>query len=231
MIDAPINLQHIAKLFQGALECSLVLAPRAPGLTYQELVEVGRRCGLKNGEMNDVLHRVTNYAPDSLRILPDKGMLEILIFREDPEIRNFDALDFVLGEMNDQMAEAGGKAARLDRDVLVERAVGRGLARHDADAAITLLVWAEVLVEKTGVISSKHGNSYKPLPTEQRRRPDAPRQVYRREDRARLSYCAGRHCTANRGPACPSRAYGCVRRTAGQPRLREVSALVDPDCS
>jgi hypothetical protein len=184
MISAPLTLQHVAKLIQGALECSLVLSPREPGLTYQELVEVGRRCGIKDGEMNDVLRLATNYAAGSRRLLPDHGTLEIFLFGEEPELRNFDALDLVLSEMNDQIAEAGGRAARLDRDVLVERGASRGIPRGDLDAAVTLLVWADIWVEKDGVLSSRHGNAYKPLPSEQRNQPGAPRQVYQREARA-----------------------------------------------
>jgi len=177
MTSAPLTLQHVATFFQGALECSLVLAPREPGLTYQELVEVGRRCGFKDGEMNDVLHRATNYAVGSRRLLPDKGTLELFMLREDPELRNFGALDFVFSEMNNQMAEAGGRAARLDRDVVVERGVSQDFPRNDLDAAITLLVWADIWVEKDGVLSSRHGIAYKPLPTEQRDQPGAHRQV------------------------------------------------------
>jgi hypothetical protein len=184
MINAPIALRHVAALFQGALECSLVLAPREPGLTSQELLEVGRRCGLKDGEMNDVLQHATNYAAGTRRLLPDKGTLEVFLFREEPELRNFDALDFVLSEMNDQIAEAGGRAARLDRDVLAERGAAHGLGRGDVDAAIALLVWADIWVEKDGVLSSRYGNAYKPLPTEQRNQPGAPRQVYQRASRA-----------------------------------------------
>jgi hypothetical protein len=189
MMYAPPALQHVAKFFQGALECSLFLAPREPGLTYHELIEIGRRCGLREGEMNDVLHRATNYAANSQRILPDKGTLELFIFHEDPELRNIGALDFIFSEMNNQMAEMGGKAARLDRDVAVERGVVRGLGRNDLEGAVTLLVWAEFLEEKDGVLSSRHGNAYRPLPSEQRNQPGLSRQVYQREERRKAYPC------------------------------------------
>lgn len=185
MIAAGPALEHVAKLFQAALECSLVLAPREPGLTYQELIEVGRRLGLKTGEMNDVLTRATNYHEGSRRLLPDTGTLDLFMMREEPELRNYDALDFVLSELNDQIREAGGQAARLDRDVMVERAVGRGIGRLAAEGAITLLVWMGQLVEKDGLLRSPYGNIYKPLPSEQRDQPNGFRQIYRREDRAR----------------------------------------------
>lgn len=141
MMYAAPALQHVAKLFQGALECALVLSPREPGLTYQELTEVGRRLGLKDGEMNDVLTRASNYDGNSRRLLPEKGTLDLFIFREDPELRHFDALDFVMSELNERIREAGGRAARLDRAVVVERAVERGIPRTGAEAAVTLLVW------------------------------------------------------------------------------------------
>ena len=100
-----------------------------------------------------------------------------------PELRNFEVLDFILSEMNAEMAETGGKFARLDRNVLVERAAGRQLARHAVEGAITLLVWMGNWIEEDRVVRSKYGNPHKPLPTEQRREPNAHRQTRAFPDR------------------------------------------------
>ena len=50
-----MNLQQITQFFQVALESSFYLAPGEPGLTYEELLEVGRRVELQNGEMEDAV--------------------------------------------------------------------------------------------------------------------------------------------------------------------------------
>ena len=42
--------------------------------------------------MNDVLGRATNYMDGSDRFLPEKGTLDLFLFREDPELRNCEAL-------------------------------------------------------------------------------------------------------------------------------------------
>lgn len=199
---APPSLQHVVSVFQGALECSLVMAPREPGLTIQELLEIGRRCGFKDGEMNDVLGRATNYTVGSDRLLPEKGTLDLFLFREDPELRNYEALDFVLSELNEQTREVGGRAARLDRGVVVERAVGRGIPRSDAEAAVTVLVWAGQLVDADGILRSSHGLAFAMLPSAQRDQPGGFRQTYRREGRAR-AYSHVEEVIARRGAGRP----------------------------
>ena len=186
MISCAPSLEAVAKLFQAALECSLFIAPREPGLSYEELREVGRRVGLKDGEINDVLHCATNYASDSRHLLPDQNTLNIFSIREDPDYRDFEALDFVITQMNSQIREAGGRAAQLDRDVLVERAVAAEIDRLVADAAITLLVWGGPLEEKDGVLRMAHGLAYQPLPTEQRDQPGGFNHIYQRSERTKV---------------------------------------------
>ena len=204
-MSAPIPLEHVAKLFQGALEYSLVLAPREPSLTLQELKEMGQRLGLKEGEMNDVLAHARNFAPDSRRILPDTGTLDMFLWREDPELRNYDALDFVLSELHEQMREVGGRIAQLGRDVVVARAVNKSIPQIDAEAAITLLVWSGQLDEKAGVLRSPRGTPYKMLPSQQRDQAGGGRQVYRREERAK-AYPVVQDIVARRSDGRPSNA-------------------------
>jgi hypothetical protein len=171
----------VAKVIQAALECSLTLAPREPGLNYDELLEIGRRLNFKDGEMHDVLRNAQNWDEGRRRLLPEKGTYDLFVFREEPDYRNFRALDLVLSELNERMREVGGMSAQLDRDVFIEHAAARGISRLAADAAVTVLVWAGQLTDTNGVIRSTHGVAYKPLPSEQQNQPGFNRTYARPE--------------------------------------------------
>jgi hypothetical protein len=174
-------------------------------LTYDELMEIGRRLNFKDGEMHDVLRNAQNWGAGSSRLLPDKGTLDLFFFREEPDYRNFRALDLAMSEMNDRMREVGGKSAQLDRDVFIERAATLGIARLDSDAAITVLVWAGQLSETNGVIRSTHGVAYKPLPSEQQNQPGSNRT----------------HARPERGQAHPIVKDLIERRRDGRPKHTE----------
>ena len=50
--------QEIVSLLKAALECSVYVSPRDPGLTYEELAIIGTRAGYLEGEVNDALLHV-----------------------------------------------------------------------------------------------------------------------------------------------------------------------------
>jgi hypothetical protein len=45
--------QEIISLLKAALECSIYLNPTDPGLSYEEILEVGKRLGFQAGEVGD----------------------------------------------------------------------------------------------------------------------------------------------------------------------------------
>ena len=45
--------QEIISFLKTALECSVLIDPLEPGLTYDEIVEAGRRAGFQEGEINE----------------------------------------------------------------------------------------------------------------------------------------------------------------------------------
>jgi hypothetical protein len=47
--------QEVTKFVRAALECSVFLSPRDPGLTHDELFEIGKRVGYEKGEIGDAL--------------------------------------------------------------------------------------------------------------------------------------------------------------------------------
>jgi hypothetical protein len=88
---------------------------------------------------------------------------------EDPDFRNFDAFDFVINELNILAKAEGAAHATLLRDVVVERAVAKGISHHDIQLAITYQVMANILVEKDGVLRFPNGHGVRALPSVQLR--------------------------------------------------------------
>lgn len=50
-----MNQREIAELLQTVMESSIYVAPRDPGLTREEIFEVGKRFNLLEGEIGDAL--------------------------------------------------------------------------------------------------------------------------------------------------------------------------------
>ena len=169
-----MNLQQVKEFFQAALESSFYLSPREPGLTYEELLEVGRRAGFQDGEMGDALLQVVmqTFGGGSKRLGPADPMMMklgvIFTLSQNPDFRNLSAFDFIVSEMNTCIKAMGGGAARIQRDVLVERGAARNIPRLDVEAAITIMIAGEQFVEKGGQIASRSGLVYEPLPSQQR---------------------------------------------------------------
>lgn len=137
-------LQEVVQLLQAAIEASVYIAPTEPGLTATELYELGTRLGLKEGEIGDAMPRVASeYFGGRDRLLLDEPLWAMpgqLIFREEPDLRNPDAFDFVVSQLNNLAREVGSGKAQLDRSIMVDRAVAEAIPRHDVEVAITLMV-------------------------------------------------------------------------------------------
>ena len=54
--------QEIISFLKTALECSVLIDPLEPGLTYDEIVEAGRRAGYQEGKINDAVRFVTTHS-------------------------------------------------------------------------------------------------------------------------------------------------------------------------
>src|ERR1035437_127988 len=96
-----MQIQDVVKLLQAAIEASLYVAPRDFGLTFAELVEVGGRLGLKEGEITDALGypKALAFTGQPRRLtLPDHlwNHYGMLVFGDEPELRNSTAFDFVV---------------------------------------------------------------------------------------------------------------------------------------
>src|SRR5277367_3682969 len=115
--------REIIAFLKMALECSVLVDPLDPGLTFQELAEVGKRAGYQEGEINDSLPQVTTAYFGNAKLLPSPRdtLTWAFFFPEDPEFRNFTAFDFVVSELNALTRSQGSAKALIERNVLVER--------------------------------------------------------------------------------------------------------------
>jgi hypothetical protein len=163
------SISAVAEFLRTALECSVYLAPLEPGLSREELFEVGNRASYLGGEIGDALPSVaTRQFGRNTRLVPEADpMWPHFQWRQAPEYRNIEAFDFVYSQMNALIKAEGKQNARIDRSVLVDRAVAANIPRVDMEAAITISVMCEQLVEKDGILTSKWGLVYEPLPSAQ----------------------------------------------------------------
>jgi hypothetical protein len=152
--------QNLVKALQTALECSVYLAPTAPGLSRDEVLEVGKRLEFQEGEIGDALRSAAGAIHwDDGRLLPKEVMLwsQFNLFLENPDFRNPRAFDFVSKELISAVRSVGVQNAHLDRNVLVAKAVDNGLPERDVEAAITIMVLDAHLLEREGVVSFAPG--------------------------------------------------------------------------
>jgi hypothetical protein len=161
--------QEIISFIRAALECSVFLDPTDPGLSYEEILEVGKHLGWQAGEIGDNLQYATRQFWGAKRILPDDATQASWVFfsREEPEYRNFEAFDFVVSELNARARADGAAKAQLERSIVVERAIAKGISRRDIEVAITYQMMNETLTEKNRVLGFFHKSGVRGLPSEQ----------------------------------------------------------------
>ena len=160
--------QEIVSLLKAALECSVYVSPRDPGLTYEELAIIGTRAGYLEGEVNDALLHVGIRFWGVPRIVPSEQETTqwVFFFPENPEYKDYAALDFVFEELNLLLRSEGEAGAEVERSVLVERAVAKSIQRHNIEVAITWLAMAKQLAEKDGILRFAHrGAGVRQLPS------------------------------------------------------------------
>ena len=109
--------QEVVDFVKAALECSLYLAPREPGLAREELHEIGSRLGLHAGEIDDATPHASMrlYFADG-RLRPD-GMHggQDFLWREEPDYRNLKAFDFVVTQLKALVRSQGAGRASIER--------------------------------------------------------------------------------------------------------------------
>ena len=110
-----MNLSEIQKLVQLAVEFSAYVAPQEYGLTAAELVEVGKRFDLREGEMSDALSMpLPRVGQDGFRYVPKGPLLSDFMIQWDPDFRNLEAFQFVCSELRELVRSMGRERACLD---------------------------------------------------------------------------------------------------------------------
>jgi hypothetical protein len=160
--------QEIVNLLNAAIECSVFLSPSDPGLTFQEILEVGKRAEYLDGEVRDAANRSDQRTARSDRLMPDRTTLHLWAVpqREEPELRNFDAFDLVVSELNLRVKTDGMGNAQIDRHILIERAISKGIPQRDIELAIIYQTLTGQLIEKDGKIRFTHNTGVRELPSE-----------------------------------------------------------------
>jgi hypothetical protein len=167
-----MGLQEVIKFLQGTLECSVYVAPREPGLTPEEIYEAGKRAGFQSGEIGDALPSVATMTfGGHKRLLPNPPTMTwwgMFHTHEEPDYRNLTAFDFIHSELNASVRAEGARNAKLERSLIVERAVAQGIPQNDIEVAITILVLSGQLTEKSNLIFfAGQGAGGRQLPSEQ----------------------------------------------------------------
>ncbi len=137
---------EIEQLVRAAVHSSVFVSPTAPGLTAAEVIEVGKRLGYEEGELNDAIR----YAVKNKEVVQylGKGYLEptqnpfwcAFLPRDEPDFRSVKAFDFVRTQFQDIARKHGEDKAQMERSVLVERGVAAGLPARDVEATITVMI-------------------------------------------------------------------------------------------
>jgi predicted nucleotide-binding protein len=188
-MSSHISHQPVTSFLRAAMECSIYHAPTEPGLTVDELIAAGEAAGFLPGEIDDAFPYVTTQTSGGrdkrLPLNPDQVIhLMIFIPREEPDYRNLAAFDFVIAELRQSARMHGQANAKIERSVMVEHAVSRGLPRLDVEAAITIMIMNEILIEKDGVLGFASGKAAYGTPSDQLKTP-MQRPLIRKDARAR----------------------------------------------
>lgn len=145
-----MGLLEVIKFVKRALEASVYVAPKEPGLSKRELIETGSRHRLAAGEIEDAI-RGSGAEYDGMTYTLDRASAQNLIefSREwDGDPRNLEAFEFVLNTFEQLVRKEGATRAAIDRSVLVAQASSQNLVEHDVEVAITAYLSNGVLEER-----------------------------------------------------------------------------------
>jgi hypothetical protein len=220
---------EVDSMISKAILATIFVCPRDPGLTEEELLEIGQRSGFGRGELRDGIERSTTHAEWDWKKRAPSNMSAIGVadfnfpWADDP--RSPTAFEAVHMAMREVIKDEGAKA-QIPRDELVATCVQRGSAREDVEAAITGLVLDEIFEEKDAMVGYRRDKHNYPLPSRQLRdRPEwfgkerAPgpsvtdmMPVVRETVGRRNSPAATRGTTAQEGAGMTSRSGGTALR-------------------
>lgn len=179
---------QVVEFIKQALECSVFLSPLEPGLTADELIEIGSRLNVQRGQVLDGIPALPPRYEGRRIQMPQSTMLSQFFMGFEPDFRNVEAFAFVIEYLLNIGRVETMARAMAPRDVIVANGVAAGHKRDDLQAAITIYLHEGHLVLRDGMITFASGRQYYPVPTKQavhnrlpvpRPRIDAIREVVR----------------------------------------------------
>jgi len=127
---------RIRDLVSWALECSIYVNPKSPGLTNDEIHEVARQLEFKPGEIGDALSGIARCLRGS-KYQPDGDQVPRNFFSgPNPDYRNPKAFEFVYTQLRENQREVGAANAGVARSVLVASGVATGLLERDLGRSV-----------------------------------------------------------------------------------------------
>ena len=164
--------RHISAFINAALESSVFLDPRSPGLTAREVLEATKQAGFEKNESLSALQELTAFQEEEYErnLLPHPQMRTMWVnfaVWQAPEHRNILAFDFIHKELVSLVRSVGFNNAWVQRDALVDRAISASIPRVDIEAAITLWVINEYIFKKGELLRLAEHRLHQILPTEE----------------------------------------------------------------
>jgi hypothetical protein len=152
---------NVIGFIQRVLFASLLEEPLDPGLTEDEILELGHRMGFAPGELRDALQhgrRDERFLDDfaTRRVTLSSSIVQALDSWsevEDGDPRNAEAFDYVLQFFIDLRRQVGEQQAATTRDAIVLRgSAERRFSPKTLQGAITLLIASDVVKESGGLL-------------------------------------------------------------------------------
>jgi hypothetical protein len=160
--------RNVSLFIVSAIEASLYVSPKSPGLSHEEIREAATRAGYKPGEISDALRQMGQIRWDG-RLGVELHFGSDFLDHIEPDYRSPNAFEFVRLYFRNLATEVGKDKARADRSVIVAHGVAQGIQEHDLEVAITMLIMTEHLTKHaSGEYQFTAGKLEWPLPSEQR---------------------------------------------------------------
>jgi hypothetical protein len=218
------TIKDVSDFITCAVEASVYVSPKSPGLSYEELQEAAAGAGFKLGETDDALGRMqqVRWGKDGRMGVELSSFGADFLFRLEPEYRSPEAFEFVRVYFRNLAAEMGEAKAQADRGAIVAAGVAKGIKEHDLDVALTmLLVTQHLTVAANGTYEPPRGRLRWALPSEQRAQRDDRKMPPRRRPQMEKAYALVKDIVARRTDG---------RAPAAEPVKAFEHALAGLDC-
>lgn len=160
--------RNVSQFIACAIEASLYVSPKSPGLSREEIQEAATRAGYRPGEISDALNHMGHISWDK-RLGVELHFGSDFLDQSEPDYRSPAAFEFVRVFFRNLALEVGEARAQADRNVIVAHGVAEGLKEHDLEVALTMLLVTQHLTRHASGALQFIGRKLQwPLPSEQR---------------------------------------------------------------